>query len=423
MEDVTAEGHPLVREIDNRGQIITLLQAPNQNESNIPDLVAAIQSIRLICWALINETFLGQLSDESLERLFEAILACPTLDILRCSDLKDRSFRALCNSLMQHPQEIKRLTNVWVVGLTLSEEATFSRIVSFVESLSQIKSLDKVNFLMLAPEEGTSVQSSVTAEFRCSGFAAQSVFWTFGLYDEQISFIRDVFRCNKGRFSHLKVMGADSSGAATQTLGILLLTESTNSSLDKMHLSFDLMHDDGSTPIANALERNSSLKELSLLISEKHSMSCRIEPLAEMLRTNATLEWLEISRSLLNDPSAELFANALNDNRTLKVFDVNFNAPGKVRITSAGFKALLEMLQVNQTLEIIPTHGLDNETLQSKIEWYLNLNESGLRRVQLSGNTSQQEFYSILSEQEELDYLFYLLSQNTSLFIAFGRRQ
>jgi len=189
------------------------------------------------------------------------------------------------------------------------------------------------------------------------------------------------------------------------------------SHLDKLQLSMDMMAQDAANHLALALEHNHRLRELSIQLNENHSESFDMNVIADMLRTNRGLEWMELSRSLWNDDAAQALAEALKHNESLKVLFMNFDTPGLVKITDKGYQYLLEMLKVNHTVEAIPTLGLFDESLRSKLNLFLKLNDRGVRRIRLSLNTSHNAFLDVLEkESDDLDCVYYLLSMNPLLF-------
>ena len=195
--------------------------------------------------------------------------------------------------------------------------------------------------------------------------------------------------------------------------------------LDKLQLSMDMILHEGAQHIAAALEQNHCLRELSIQLGNHDpsgSLSSIVEPIANMLRVNHSLEWIELSRNLWDDNAARAFAQALKQNETLKVLVINFDTPSPRNrhniITVQGYKCLLEMLELNRTIEAIPTYGLQyDSSVRSKIDYFLKLNERGVRRVRLFMNTNHAKFLDALeSEIDDLDCINYLLSMNPLLF-------
>ncbi|CAB9497759.1 expressed unknown protein [Seminavis robusta] len=415
-------------EIDDLNTAVSLHGEPlDPSDDGIDTLIRSILSCRRISRGFVEERFLERLSEAKLQNIFRALVRRPALESLKCCGLRDRSFTALVKAIRQSPHP-PPLTRLWIIGLALAP--TFSSTGStssttglelLIEALSNVPTLQAVNLLLIAPE-GYTIESSVNVEFRSN----EGILWEVGAFDHYSAvMIPRCFRYNSDRWTNIKVSGVDVSGVAIHAISdILASLDPSRSALDRMEIRLDACNQQAVRRIANVLAQQQDhrgLKELSLQVEENLQSSVPImASISEMLVTNSCLEWLQLSRSLFHDQSACCLARCLTQNQTLKVLDLTYETPaGRHPVTEdKGYKALLEMLKVNQIVEVIPTYDLDHDSpVFDQIEYYLKLNESGVRRVQLSVNTHYEEFLELLeSEGDDLDCVFYLLSKNPSLF-------
>lgn len=139
-------------------------------------------------------------------------------------------------------------------------------------------------------------------------------------------------------------------GLSGQSLATLIKTSTTlrELQLNRIHLS---LHD--YEAIANALKSTNSkeLKVLSLPHCELTDDGCSY--LANAIATmnhDCTLEKLDLSCNKLTDEGCIMIASALKGNQSIKMLRLW----GNVKISNAGFDALVDMLEVNCHLERVP---------------------------------------------------------------------
>ena len=103
--------------------------------------------------------------------------------------------------------------------------------------------------------------------------------------------------------------------------------------------------------IASTLAQNNWLKSLKVSYNTNIG-DTGAGALGQMLRSNATLEELEIEDCGITSDGALELAKALSKNSTLKILDMSMNEIGE-----EGAKAISRMLEVNMTLETLYLHG------------------------------------------------------------------
>ena len=105
------------------------------------------------------------------------------------------------------------------------------------------------------------------------------------------------------------------------------------------------------TLIASALAKNNWLKSLKVSYNT-NIRDTGAGALGQMLRSNTTLEELEIEDCGITSDGAVELAEALSKNTTLKILDMSMN-----KIGEEGAKAISRMLEKNMTLETLYLHG------------------------------------------------------------------
>jgi Ran GTPase-activating protein (RanGAP) involved in mRNA processing and transport len=120
--------------------------------------------------------------------------------------------------------------------------------------------------------------------------------------------------------------------------------------------------------LATAIEKSPSLKNLSLPHCCVNDQAA--DHLARAIAANATLEKLDLSCNQLTDEGCIVIATALKENSSIKLLRLW----GNVKISNAGFDALVDMLQSNCTLERVPLMAPSN--YKSKIDARLVHNRS-----------------------------------------------
>ena len=187
--------------------------------------------------------------------------------------------------------------------------------------------------------------------------------------------------------------------------------------LQSLHLHNCGLKEDHAVSITLVLEDNQNIKDLQIScnLGERASVA-----LARCLRANHTLESLLIHNTTeISDESAVGnddynidLAEALGANTTLQ----NLSLHG-VPLSEASQRAFVTMVaQENFTLQSLSLVDMD-DALQSEMDKYLLLNESGRKHL-LNGSSTTSRFdwiEALAYVSHELDCIFYLLSKNPSL--------
>ncbi len=96
--------------------------------------------------------------------------------------------------------------------------------------------------------------------------------------------------------------------------------------------------------VGAALKHNSNIKALRMTGAGVQD----VKFISEVLRTNRTLEYLDISDSRMGDEGAEAIADIFKNNITLKWLCIN-----KINMGDKGAQAIAEALKTNETLEYL----------------------------------------------------------------------
>lgn len=211
------------------------------------------------------------------------------------------------------------------------------------------------------------------------------------------------------------------------------------SSLEYLSLVCQELDDTGLQEIATALTQ-SCLRDFVLLLdneADEAISSKGIAALARVLRDNDTIEHLSLICNTIDDHGIESLAGALKDsNGTLKKLQLQCSK--SIKITSAGYDAVLDMLKQNTVIESFDLgsiSGLEDEQnidagdsesreldmfqiphcIRSKMDFFLKLNQSGVRNLQLDINIGPEKFAdAVFTQRNELDNLYFMLSVNPS---------
>lgn len=213
---------------------------------------------------------------------------------------------------------------------------------------------------------------------------------------------------------------------------------STRSTLEYLSLVCQGMDDEGIEQISTAFSR-SQLKELMLFLDNEMDSTVSsqgIAALAQVFQLNDTIEEFSLICHSLDDSDVVAFAEALKVNsgslKTLKL-----QCSKAIRITSKGYQVIIDMLKTNTALEAFelrrsPGSEEDDDFIECdssktailehmpEIDFYLSINKSGIRSLQLDTNTTLKEFRSsLVSHHNDLSKVFYMLSANPS-FVSLG---
>jgi Ran GTPase-activating protein (RanGAP) involved in mRNA processing and transport len=123
--------------------------------------------------------------------------------------------------------------------------------------------------------------------------------------------------------------------------------------LTSLDISNNRMGDDGVKPICEALKQNSSLKVLDLNASKSNTSDGEIGPqgaqyLADMLSVNGGLTALDLSSNDLKDEGVSAVCKAIKSNKETKLASLNVKKNG---IGSIGANAVAAMVAVTGALK------------------------------------------------------------------------
>lgn len=200
----------------------------------------------------------------------------------------------------------------------------------------------------------------------------------------------------------------------------------SNIGLEKLTLACNSIGDKGASQgLAPLLRVHPTLQTLELHRTDLTDAGCG--PLVETLRGSTSkmsrLLHLDVSFNDITEATYLHTAEVLRDNNTLQSINLQVNRKLKQSVVSC--QALLGMLRVNTTLQQISTllrvryepqdyHKV--EELLHDIQLYLKLNQGGRRRRLLQGQATVQEWgSSLMSVQDDLNGVYYLLQTNPAL--------
>jgi hypothetical protein len=175
-------------------------------------------------------------------------------------------------------------------------------------------------------------------------------------------------------------------------------------------INFRGLDDAGCILMANALEENSTLTEITVRGCDHTVLSCEAaRAVGQMFRRNRCLQEWGMNTMRVDDEGATIIARALAQGNssleTLMLQRIVGDNPTR------GYLAFRKMLETNVTLQRVYPEAIGQ--VKREMDLLLRLNRLGLRRVQLGVNTGRAQFLQMLiSNQHCLDVVFYLLSSN-----------
>jgi hypothetical protein len=181
--------------------------------------------------------------------------------------------------------------------------------------------------------------------------------------------------------------------------GIIAIADAlrVNGALTKLSLARNKLKEAGTKAICEALEQNTTLKELDISGDRRRSNtggSAGAKHVAKMLRVKGALTKLSLARNQLEEAGTKSICEALEQNTTLKELDISgghddYNIG--YNIGSAGAKHVAKMLRVNGTLTSVDlsenhlTHYGKDMTGIKELAAALAVN-GGLTSIDLSGS-------------------------------------
>lgn len=126
-----------------------------------------------------------------------------------------------------------------------------------------------------------------------------------------------------------------------------------NSSLTKISLAAIRLREEGTKFICEALKTNTSITELNIrgeMSTSNIGGAAGAKHVADMLRVMGSLTSLDLSNNNIGDDGVKLICEALKQNSTLKVLDLNARHANGRMIGPQGARYLADMLIVNGSL-------------------------------------------------------------------------
>jgi hypothetical protein len=133
-----------------------------------------------------------------------------------------------------------------------------------------------------------------------------------------------------------------------------------NGGLTKLSLAQNNLEEAGTKTICEALEQNTTLKELDISGHEYSNIggSAGAKHVAKMVRVNGGLTKISLAKNMLGEEGTKAICEALEQNKTLKELDISGDGFGASNIGgSAGVKHVAKMLGVNGGLTSINMSG------------------------------------------------------------------
>ena len=303
---------------------------------------------------------------DRLDSLFQALSTCPELQTVELNGNQGAEIQSPWTSLHMLPRTpiLQRL-----VLSRLRLQDNIARTLA--ESLSSNSHLE-----MLDLSTNTAVSSGTVEAILRAGRSHLRELDVRGcaLSPIPIEALRQMERLEKLNISRCTAVGASIQGLAD------MLRENQPASLTRLEAARCLIQDDGCIALAEALETNTTLRELSLA-------------------TNP-----------MTDRSYLAFARALRVNRTLKYINLQVEPIG-----TEGSDALLEALKSNTVLEGLSTYlgaaepGSWHVQTHVRMRLYLRLNHANRGKL-LRGEGSNLDWYLALCElQDSLNAIHHLV--------------
>ena len=120
----------------------------------------------------------------------------------------------------------------------------------------------------------------------------------------------------------------------------------TNKTLQRLDLSNDALFDDGAVTISDGLKNNTTLLEIN--ISHNNITNKGTKNITEAIQVNTILKKLNLSHNILSDDGATLISSCLKCNKSLLELNISHNG-----ITDKGTKEIAEAIEINSTLQNI----------------------------------------------------------------------
>ena len=159
---------------------------------------------------------------------------------------------------------------------------------------------------------------------------------------QYVNELKEVLQMNTTLIS-LKLCNINNNGAVNIAKAIQM-----NTTLHTLDMSDNEISDDEVIAISDCLKKNSSLEKLNLSKNEIKITNEGAKMIAEALQLNTTLKQLDLSINKIFDDGATAISNVLKSNITLQELNISHN-----NITNKGITKITEAIQINSTLQNI----------------------------------------------------------------------
>ena len=187
-------------------------------------------------------------------------------------------------------------------------------------------------------------------------------------------------------------------------------------SLKVLELRRIVLRDEQIIQMAKELQNSDKFKEITIQCDE-----CLREPcctaLGEMLKVNKTLTRLEVWGQKVEEDGFCFVIDCLHNNQNLKVLHLSHD------IGKKGNGALSRMLVNNHTMETLYMRSFGDQEMMAKTDYYLKLNATGLRGLQLDINLDQYQMVEkLVKHMDDVNHLYFLLRGNPSFIVLEQQR-
>ncbi|CAB9526776.1 expressed unknown protein [Seminavis robusta] len=159
-------------------------------------------------------------------------------------------------------------------------------------------------------------------------------------------------------------------------------------------------------------EPKSKIKEVTVQCDDTLREDC-CAALGSLLKNNSTITRLEVwGQKVVEDGFVEVISS-LKENKTLKVLHLSHDIGDK------GNSALTDLLKQNYVMETLYMRSFGDPTMMAKTDYFLKLNATSLRGLQLDINMNRAKLVEKLEKHnEELNHLYFILRGNPNVFDA-----
>lgn len=187
----------------------------------------------------------------------------------------------------------------------------------------------------------------------------------------------------------------------------------TSESLKVLELRRVVLKDEQIIQIAEDLKANqefSKMKEVTIQCDDCLREPCCVA-LGTLLESNDTITRMEVWGQKVEEEGFVYVINSLKENKTLKVLHLSHD------IGERGNAALTSLLKHNFVMETLYMRSFGDPTMMAKTDYFLKLNATSLRGLQLDVNMNRAKLVESLEKHsDDMNHLYYLLRGNPNVF-------